>query len=160
MRKIFALLKEETVEAIQYIPKTSLARKTHQVIQTVQRGQTVVVEHHGQPEAAIMDITDYYLLRAVSHYHATLPDIDPEKGLSDEAVATQESPQGQINLVIAHYLADSISLARTAELLNLPSIDLRTRFLRLDIPSRTGPSTPEEIAQDTANALAFSVPPR
>lgn len=144
------------METIQYIPKTSLARKTHQVIQSVQRGQTVVVEHHGQPEAAIMDIMDYYLLRAVSHYHATLPEIDPEKGLSDEAVAAQELPQEQINLVVAHYLADSISLSRAAELLNLSWLELRTRCLRLDIPIRTGPTTPEEIAQDLANALAFS----
>jgi len=34
--------------------KTELARNTRQIIRAAQRGQTVVIEHHGQPEVAII----------------------------------------------------------------------------------------------------------
>ena len=142
------------MDTIRHIPKTTLARQTRQIIQAVQRGQTVVVEHHGQPEAAIMDIMDYYLLRAVLHYHTHSPQIDA--GLSDEAVAALVSLPEQVNLVIANYLAGAVSLSRAAELLNLPWLDLRTRCLRLDLPLRTAPATPDEIADDIENAAAFT----
>ena len=46
------------MEFLAYISKTDLARKTRQVIRSVQRGQTVIIESHGQPEAAILDIPD------------------------------------------------------------------------------------------------------
>ncbi|MCZ7672333.1 MAG: hypothetical protein M5U34_37030 [Chloroflexi bacterium] len=144
------------MDTIRHVPKTTLARQTRQIIQAVQRGQTVVVEHHGQPEAAIMDIMDYYLLRAVLRYHTHSPQIDADAGLSEEAVATLASLPEQVNLVIAHYLVGAISLSRAAELLNLPWLDLRTRCLRLDIPLRTAPATPDEIADDIENAAAFT----
>ena len=143
------------METIQYVPKTSLARKTREVLQAVQRGQTVVVEHHGEPEVAIVDIVDYYLLRAAMHYHARPPTIEDD-GLSEEAVAARESTQGQTNLILAHYLAGAISLSRVAELLQLPWIDLRTRFLRLDIPIRTAPRDADEIAADLRNAADYA----
>lgn len=144
------------MNTIQHIPKTTLARQTRQIIQAVQRGQTVVVEHHGQPEAAIMDIMDYYLLRAVLHYHTHSPQIDADAGLSEEAVAALASLPERVNLVIAHYLVGALSLSRAAEYLNLPWLDLRTRCLRLDIPLRTAPATPNEIARDIENAAAFT----
>ena len=144
------------METIEHIPKTSLARQTRQVIQSVRRGQTVIIEHHGQPEAAIIDIFDYYLLQAVLHYHLHTPKIDVETGLSDEAVATIASPQERTNLAIAHYLAGSLSLSRLADLLGLSWLDLRTRFLRLDIPLRVAPTDQEEALHDLANAAIFS----
>ena len=51
------------VNTAQYIPKTELARKTRQVINSVLRGQPAVVESYGQPEVAIIDIVDYYPAR-------------------------------------------------------------------------------------------------
>jgi predicted HTH domain antitoxin len=144
------------METIQHIPKTSLARHTRQIIRSVQQGQTVIVEHHGQPEAAIMDILDYYLLQAVLQYHLHTPEIEPEAGLSDEAVAAITSPQERTNLAVAHYLAGSLSLSRLAELLGLSWLDLRTRFLRLDIPLRLAPADQEEALHDLANAATFS----
>lgn len=89
------------METIQRVPKTSLTRNTREVLQAVQRGHTVVVEHHGQPEVAIVDIVDYYLLRAAIHYHAHPPTIE-DGGLSEEAVAARESAQEQANLILAH----------------------------------------------------------
>jgi antitoxin (DNA-binding transcriptional repressor) of toxin-antitoxin stability system/predicted HTH domain antitoxin len=144
------------VESIQYIAKTALARQTRKVIQAVQRGQTVVIEHHGQPEAAIMDIMDYHLLRAVLHFHMYSPQVDADAGLSHEAVTAQKSLQKQVNLIMAYYLSEAISLGRTAELLNLPWLDLRTRCLRLDIPLRTSPATLDELNSDVENAAAFT----
>ncbi|MBK7920471.1 MAG: hypothetical protein IPJ94_30325 [Chloroflexi bacterium] len=144
------------MDTIQYIAKTTLARQTHKIIRDVQRGQTVVVEHHGQPEAAIMDIMDYYLLRAVLHYHTQLPEIDAGAGLGDEAVAALDSLPEQVNLVMAYYLAEAISLGRAAELLQLPRLDLQMRCVRLEIPLRTGPTTPEEVATDLATIAAIN----
>lgn len=43
---------EGDVEIVQRVRKTDLARNTHQVIRAVQRGQTAVIENHGEPEAA------------------------------------------------------------------------------------------------------------
>jgi prevent-host-death family protein len=147
------------MEYVYHVPKTELARKTRQVIQAVQRGQTVVVEHHGHPEAAIMDIMDYYLLRAVLHYHTHTPSIDPDEGLDDKVIVAQESQQERTNQVIAYYLAAAISLGRASELLDLPWLDLRTRFLRLDIPVRTAPADPDEITSDLDNATAYAASP-
>ncbi|KAA3656703.1 MAG: hypothetical protein DWQ04_30310 [Chloroflexi bacterium] len=147
------------METMRHVPKTTLARQTRQIIQAVQRGQTVVVEHHGQPEAAIMDIMDYYLIRAVLFYHIHTPQIDADAGLSDEAVAALTSLPEQVHLVIAHYLAGAISLSRAAELLELPWLDLRTRCLRLDIPIRNAPISSDDITTDLENAAAF-IPPK
>jgi antitoxin (DNA-binding transcriptional repressor) of toxin-antitoxin stability system len=147
------------MESIQYIAKTALARQTRKVIQAVQRGQTVVIEHHGQPEAAIMDIMDYHLLRAVLYFHMHSPQVDADAGLSNEAVTAQKSLQKQVNLIMAYYLSDAISLGRAAELLNLPWLDLRTRCLRLDIPLRTAPASIDEMNSDVENAAAFTTLP-
>jgi prevent-host-death family protein len=145
------------METIQYIPKTALARKTRQIIQAVQRGQTIVIENHGQPEAAIIDIIDYRLLRAVLHYHTNPPQIDPRIGLDDKVVSALESAQEQINLVIAHYLGGVISLSRAAELLDLSWLDLRTRFLRLDIPLRIAPNDQDGVMNDLENANSYTI---
>jgi len=124
---------------VQHVRKTDLARNTHQVINAVLRGQTAVIESHGQPEAAIIDIIDYRILRAAMRYYAQQPEIDMEAGLPDREKALPNL-QDRFNLVMAHYLAGAISLARAAELLDLSWLDLRTRCLRLDVPLRTAPA--------------------
>ena len=61
------------------VRKTDLARKTSQVIRNVLRGQPTLIENHGQPEVAIVDVIDYLILRALAHFHAgNLPPLDPE----------------------------------------------------------------------------------
>jgi len=124
---------------VHHVRKTDLARNTHQVINAVLRGQTAVIESHGQPEAAIIDIIDYRILRAAMRYYAQQPEIDMEAGLPDREKALPNL-QDRFNLVMAHYLAGAISLARAAELLDLSWLDLRTRCLRLDVPLRTAPA--------------------
>ena len=44
------------------------------------RGQTALIESHGKPGAAIIDIIDYRILRAVMRYHARPPQIDVDAG--------------------------------------------------------------------------------
>lgn len=148
------------MESIRRIRKTDLARNTRQVINAVLRGQTAVVESHGQPEVAIMDILDYRITRAVMRYYAQQPEIDVEAGLSDQEVAAISEPQDCFNLVLAHYLAGAISLGRAAELLEFPWLDLRTRFLRLDVPLRMAPTDLIEAKADIEVAEAWATPPQ
>ena len=126
------------MEYIQRVRKTDLARNTSQIIRKVQRGQTVLVENHGQAEAAILDILDYRILRALTSYYTRSPKINA-RGLAVQALQNLEDPQEVYDLVLAHYLAGVISLARAAELLELPSLELQTRFVRLDVPLNLGP---------------------
>jgi predicted HTH domain antitoxin len=147
------------MQSIQRVRKTDLARSTRQVINNVLRGQTAVVESHGQPEVAIMDIVDYRITRAVMRYHAQQPEIDVEEGLADQQVTSTSDPQERFNLILAHYLAGAISLGRAAELLELPWVDLRTRFQRLDVPLRVAPSDLQEARLDVEVAEAWAETP-
>lgn len=140
------------MDTAQHIPKTELARNTRQVINSVLRGQPAVVESYGQPEVAIIDIVDYYIVRAVMRYYAHQPEIDPEAGLPDQEVEAASDSQERFDLVLAHYLAGAISLGRAAELLNLSWLDLRTRCLRLDVPLRVGPTDADEARADAGVA--------
>jgi predicted HTH domain antitoxin len=146
------------MESIQRIRKTDLARNTRAVLNGVMRGQTALIESHGKAEAAIIDIVDYLILRAVMRYHARPPKVDADAGLSEAAAAAASSQQARYDLVMAYYLADAISLGRAAELLRLPSFDLRLRFLRLDVPLRLGPATVEEAVADMTVALSLAQP--
>jgi hypothetical protein len=144
------------LEFVKRFRKTELTRNTRRVISAVQRGQTAVVESHGQPEVAIIDILDYYILRAVMRYYAQQPEIDVEAGLSDQKVGLVTDLQARYNLVMAHYMAGAISLGRTAELLGLSWLDLRTRCLRLDVPLRTAPADLGQASTDVETTAAWT----
>ena len=146
------------MQSIQRIRKTDLARSTRQVINNVLRGQTAVVESHGEPEVAIMDIIDYRITRAVMRYHGRPPTIEVAEGLSDQQVADTPDSQDRFNLVLAHYLAGAISLGRAAEHLDLPWVDLRTRFRRLDVPLRVAPTDSPEARSDVEVAERWATP--
>jgi prevent-host-death family protein len=132
------------IEPFQTVRKTDLARNTREVLNTVMRGQTALIESHGKPEAVILDIVDYLIVRAVLRYHARPPQIDVDAGLTDAEAAATADLQARYNLVLAYYLADAISLSRAAELLGLSYFDLRMRCVRLDVPLRLAPATIEE----------------
>jgi predicted HTH domain antitoxin len=136
------------MEMLQTIRKTDLARNTSQVIRNVLRGQTAVVESHGQPEVAIVDIIDYQIQRAALNYYAQQPAVSEADDFSDRAFTAIRDDQERFNQVIAYYLAELISLGRMAELLGLPAFDLRLRFVRLGIPLRLGPRTIEEAQEE------------
>lgn len=135
--------------SIKRVPKTDLARQTRQVINAVLRGHTVVIESHGQPEVAIVDIVDFYIVRAVMGYYARQPEIDPEASLTQQHVDEISGPQARFDLVLAHYLAISISLEWAAELLGLAWLDLHTRCQRLDVPlDLTGAAQDTEVERE------------
>lgn len=140
---------------IQRVSRTDLARNTRRVLRDVQRGRTALIESHGEPEAALVDIVDYRILRAVMRYYAELPDVVPEAGLSEVAVQAQHDLNVRYALVFKHYLSESISLARAAELLDMSWLELRTRCLRLDVPLRSAPQDAAEVARDVATIEAW-----
>lgn len=142
------------MNSVVHARQTELAQNTQHIIHTAQQGQTVVIEHHGQPEVAVIDIVDYYILRALAHYYAHPPQVTFGKGLSEQSLANQQNQQAQFDLVLAYYLVEEISLSRAAELLNTSWLDLRTRFSRLDVPLRVAPTNLAEAQNDVANALA------
>ena len=144
------------MQTMQHVRKTDLARNTRQVLKNVQRGRTAIIESHGQPEAAIVDISDYLIGRAVMRYYGQRPPIEIEAGLTDERVSALSEEQDRYDLVFAHYLAGAISLSRAAELLGLTWLDLRTRCLRLDVPLHTAPATLDEARADADLALKLS----
>jgi predicted HTH domain antitoxin len=133
------------MELLQRVRKTDLARNTRKIIRDVLRGKTAIVESHGLPEVAIVDVIDYYLKSAALHYFTQSPEVNTEEGLPDETIAKVDKEQERYNLVLTHYLGESISLGRAAELLNLPWLDLRMRLARLDIPLHLGPRDVEEL---------------
>lgn len=144
------------MQTLQRVRKTDLARNTRRVLKNVQRGRTAIIESHGQPEAALIDISDYLIVRAVMRYYGQRPPIEVEAGLTDEAVSTLADEQDRYDLVFAHHLAGAISLSRAAELLGSTWLDLRTRCLRLDVPLSMAPATLDEARADADVALKLS----
>lgn len=142
------------MNVIQLVPQTELARHTHQVIQDVQHGRTAIIEQDGFPEAALVDIVDYYILRAVVYTYNRIDELtDVGDGLLDAAIMGLETPQELFNVVLAHYLTNKISLGRAAELLNMSLVDLRQRCVRLEIPLHISPVDLDEIFADVEAAM-------
>lgn len=133
------------MEYFQYVRKTDLARNTHQVIRNVLRGQTTIIESHGQPEVAIVDVVDYQLQRAALRYLAAPQDYSNAPALTEDAIKALPNNQDRYDLALAHYLAGQISLERTSELLGTNFYDLQTRLARLGVPMKHGPTTPDEL---------------
>ena len=101
-----------------------------------------------------MDITDYRILRALTLYYTHPPKINPD-GLGIPSLQNLESPQEMYDLVLAHYLAGIISLGRTAVLLELHSLELQTRFVRLDLPLNLGPKDEQDAKAEVDAARNF-----
>jgi predicted HTH domain antitoxin len=129
----------------QRISKTDLARSTHRVIREAQRGYTVLVENHGQPEVAIVDVIDFQLQKAAIHYFSFPEEYEDDTEISESILESLATEQDRFNLVIGHYLAVHISIGRAAELLDMSSPELQVRLVRSGVPLRTGPETQEEL---------------
>lgn len=143
------------MERMQRVSETDLAQETQKILRDVQRGYTAVIERQGEPEAAVIDIVDYGIMRAALHYFAEQPAIDPDMGLGAAAVHAAGSMQERYNLVVAYYLSGAISLGRAAELLKVAAIDLRNRLARLQIPLRLGPLDIDDARAEVQAALLW-----
>lgn len=161
-------VQEVPVESMRRVRKADLARHAGRVIQAVRKGEPALVESDGEPEVAIIDVVDYRLLRAALR-HLGRPvgrDAAPvgpgpapaEGGLDRQEVDALPDVQARYDLVLARYLQGDISLARAAELLDMPWIELRTRFRRLDIPVATAPADLAEALQDVEVAMRLARP--
>ena len=127
------------------VRKTDLARNTSQVIRKVLRGQTAVIESHGQPEAALMDIVDFQLQRAAMQYYGYPQKFEEDIEISPEMLDESPDDQARYDLVLGHYLSLHLSLAKAGELLDMTFNEIRSRMVRLDIPLRIGPSSVDEV---------------
>ena len=121
------------------ISQADLAKKTQEVVDRVQHGEVAVVETSGHEEAVLLDPVDFRLLQALAQCAIE----DRERRLP-----------GDPDVEALHaYLADEISLGKTADLLGLSRFELQDRFFRLGVPLRLGPATLEEAQAEIAAAL-------
>jgi hypothetical protein len=130
------------------VRKTDLARNTSQVIRKVLRGQTAVIESHGQPEAALMDIVDFQLQRAAMQYLGNPQKFEVDMEITPEIFDALPDEQARYDLVLGHYLSLHLSLAKAGELLGMTSHEIRSRLVRLGIPLRLGPTTADEVRNE------------
>ena len=156
------------MESIRRVRMEDLARNAGRVIREVREGEPALVENHGEPEVAIIDVVDYRLLRAALRYlgrpgarqvgHAAPTPLPEKGGLDRQEVEALPDIQARYDLVLASYLQGDISLARAAELLDMPWIDLRTRSVRLDIPMAMAPAGLAEARRDIEVAMRIAEP--
>jgi hypothetical protein len=139
------------------INKADLGSKLSPVLDAVRQGEVVPIDGEGEPEAAIVDLIDHRILRAVARYHAdpTRIQIDAD-GPPDDLIASLDDPQERFDMVIAYYLAGAANLSRVAGLLGQPWIVMRDRFHRLGVPLRLGPATIEEAREEVRVARALA----
>ena len=105
----------------------------------------MLVENHGQPEVAIVDIIDFQLQRAAIHHFSFPKNYENDIEINEATLATLPTDQDRFNLVIGHYLAIHISIGRSAELLRMSPSELQVRLGRSGIPLQMGPESQEEI---------------
>ena len=148
------------------VRKTDLARNTHHVIQYVLTGHVVIVESHGEPEAAIVDIVDFRILSAAVKAHdraANGPlrldgDDEPDARASRKADTDVDNfhDQSRFDDVVGRYLSEEISLSRAAELLGVTWLELRIRFSRLGLRVRSAPIDQAEVERDVDIARSWT----
>jgi len=118
------------------VTRTDLVRDSGEIFDSLMRGSVAVIEKRGKPQAILIDVYDFYCLRAAAAYGIQEEDLS-----SEELDKFVNSGPGEDELhvkVIGQYLAEGISLERAAELLGIPFTELKARFMRLHIPIRVG----------------------
>jgi predicted HTH domain antitoxin len=111
--------------------RADLTGKSQEVADRAHHGEVAVIEGFSQGPVVLLDELDFRLLQALAQCAI------------DKKERTQE-PEDQDVRALQAYLADNISLGKTAELLNLSRFELQERFRRLGVPLRIGPSTLDE----------------
>jgi predicted HTH domain antitoxin len=121
------------------VSRTELARRTRQIIDEVQRGQTITVESYGEEQIVLLDAVDYHILMAAAEA-ATPSSISRWRNLSE---------------TIRSYLNGSINLGKAAEILGMSRFELMERLDRLGLPLRLGPESTAD-AIDEINVVRHS----
>jgi len=137
--------------ATRRIVEDELTQDLGRVLQAVRGGETIVVEDHGRPRAAIVDPFDLEILLAVVKYYVSRFRVEPRVELDDSQLDALDA-RSRLETTVASYLAEAISLSRAAEILGKSWAELRERFSRLGIPIRTTPADEEGARQDVQEA--------
>ena len=117
------------------VTRTELQRDSGEIFDNLLRGRAAIIEKHRKPQAVLLDIYDFYGLRAAAAFEVNKFEISSED--LDQIVENCEDEAETYLLVIGHYLAGEIGLQKTADLLEVPVEELRARFNRLQIPIRS-----------------------
>ncbi len=123
------------IHKFQLVTRTELLRDSGNVFDKLLRGRAALIEKHRKPQAVLLDIYDFYGLRAAAAFEVNKFEIS--SGDLDQVVDNCEDDAETYSLVIGHYLAGEIDLPRAADLLDVPYEELSARFQRLQIPVRT-----------------------
>ena len=118
----------------QLVTRTELTRDSGEVFDKLMRGRAALIEKHHKPQAVLLDIYDFYGLRAAAAFEINKFEIKTAD--LDQAVDKSEDEAETYLLVIGHYLAGGINLIKAAGYLGVPEEELRARFHRLQIPIR------------------------
>jgi len=118
------------------VTRTDLVRDAGEVFDNLMRGGMAMIEKRGKPQAMLIDVYDFYSLRAAAAYGVQEVELSPEE-LKDYVNSGPGEDELHVK-VIGQYLAEGITLEEAAELLGIPSLELKSRFLRLHIPIRGG----------------------
>lgn len=124
------------IKKFQQVTRTELIRDSGEVFDKLLRGRSALIEKHRKPQAVLLDIYDFYGLRAAAAFE--IKKFEIYSGDLDQVVDNCEDEAEIYELVIGHYLAEEIDLLRAADLLDVPQEELSARFQRLEIPIRTG----------------------
>ena len=117
------------------VSRTELQRDSGEVFDNLLRGRAALIEKHGKPQAVLLDIYDFYGLRAAAAFEVHTFEISTKD--LDQVVEHCEDEAETYLLVIGHYLAGEIGLQKTADLLEVPVEELRARFNRLQVPIKS-----------------------
>lgn len=124
------------IHKFQLVTRTELLRDSGKVFDKLLRGRAVLIEKHRKPQAVLLDIYDFYGLRAAAAFKVNKFDISTRD--LDQVIDNCEDEAETYLQVIGHYLAGEIELSRAADLLDVPQEELSARFQRLQIPVRAG----------------------
>jgi len=114
------------------VSRTDLARRTRQIIDEVQQGQTITVESYGEEQIVLLDAVDYHILMAAA-----------------EATKTPSTSKWwNLSETIQSYLSGSINLGKAAELLGMSRFELMERLDRLGLPLRLGPESIADVIDE------------
>jgi predicted HTH domain antitoxin len=141
------------MQPLRSVASGELSPKARELLDAVRRGETIIFETEGEEEAVLIGAINYRILRAVMHALTSRPDVEPKESLPKRKLMGEPRSQERFNQVIAHYLAEGISLSRASELLEMAPSRLRARFDRLEIPRRVAPLGREETRHDVQTAL-------
>ncbi|TFG48976.1 MAG: hypothetical protein E4H33_03190 [Anaerolineales bacterium] len=122
------------IKKFQLVTRTELIRESGDVFDKLLRGRAALIEKHSKPQAVLLDIYDFYGLRAAAAFEIKKFDITP--GDLDQVVDNCEDEAETYLQVIGYYLAGEIGVSRAADLLDVPEEELSARFQRLEIPIR------------------------